>query len=382
MNRRAFSILAIIALVVFAFTSCSTSVALNTLVPAQANVSGYKTIAIRTATNDSNWKLPAFRDSLLQFKGSVDQKYIKEFKVVSGLESGTMSKILESATEDVYHAMDTGVYKLVAPETTDALITIGKTMGTTVRKTLNEKGIDAILSTSISGMSYEEYLLCETDTYKSKDSTTGAEYFRKRFYVVQKYSVAVTYTLTDVENNAVIAYDTISQAKENKVQIGYTKNAAGDLEKFSYSSAEKAATLIKRLVSDICYEIKLALAPHYKTEYFSLMSNKPKIDSLKVAYKFVDNGDYRLALELFVNQYRTSGHVASGYNACILYYALGEYDNAFELASELYYRNGSTKAIELYRKMRDVKERQDAAIAQINSTEKSAVSQSQELIGF
>lgn len=380
MKRKTFQILAIIALVLVAFTSCSTSVALRTLVPASADVSGYKTIAVRSTEDATNWKYPAFRDDYIAIKSNVNSKYISQLRINTALDRNTTKNLAEYATANVSGALDTGFYTMIKPTVTDALVLVGKNMGT-VREALNEKGVDAILSTSITAMAYDEYVTCEKDSYITKDKE-NKEFYKERFYVVQKYSVSLTYTLTDVENNVIIAYDTISKSGEKKTLVANTKNQKGDLEKNSYVSIEKSSSLIKALISDICWDLRLELAPHYQTEYFSLMANKPKVKSLKPAYKFVDDGDYRLALDLFLHQYNMTGHTASGYNACILYYALGEYDDAFALASELYYKNGSTKAVDLYKKMKDTKARQDAALQQITSTEKSAASPSNELIGF
>lgn len=380
MKRRIVSLFAILVIALVAFTSCSTSVALRTLVPASVNVSGYKTVAIRTTKDATNWKYPLYRDDYIAFKSNVNSKYFSKLKINTALGRNTSRDIAAYATSKVSDALDTGFYTLTNPEVTDALVLIGKNMGT-VRSTLNEKGIDAILSTSITGMTYDEYITCEKDSFTTKDNE-NKDFYKERFYVVQKYSVILTYTFTDVENNAVIAYNTISRSDEVKTLVGVTKNQKGDLERYSYITIKKASDLINELVRGICIQLRMELAPHYQTEYFSLMANKPKVKTLKPAYKFVDSGDYRLALELFLNQYNMTGHTPSGYNASILYYALGDYDDAFALASELYYKNGSTKAVELYKKMRDTKDRQDAALLQITSTEKSAVAPLNELVGF
>lgn len=378
MNKKKNIIICLAVLICLALTGCTSSVAINSLVPATANVSGYKTIAVRSTIDDSNLKVPFYSTSI-GFKAEVPSKYYVNLKFESNLDYNVGYSVAKAVTDEIYSDLDTGIYTLVTPKATDALVEVGKNFGT-VKKTLEDKGIDAILTTKITSMTFEEYIVCETDTYVSKDAD-GKDFYRKRFYLVQSYSASLLYTLTDVENNTVVVNDTIANNAQQKTLVGRTKNANGDFEKVEFT-AYKASYLLKRLVCDMSSEIATSLVPQYKREYFSLMANKPKIDALKPAYDFVDSGDYELALRLFLAQYNKNGHLASGYNACIMYYALGDYDNAFSLASDLYFNSGSTKAIELYKRMKSVKERTDKALDQITSSEKSGGAKNTELVGF
>ena len=128
-------------------------------------------------------------------------------------------------------------------------------------------------------------------------------------------------------------------------------------------------------------DITRKLTPHYVTSYFGLMDNKPKEKSLESAYDYVKSENYRTALDLFVAEYDRSGHVAAGYNAAILYYTLGQYEEAFSMAKDVYEKSGNSQALDLYYRLKDVREKQEAARDQMNSTTKNP-SSSGELIGF
>ncbi len=55
------SILVALAIaIVLIVTGCSTTIAVKTLVPAKVDVSGYKTIAVRSTQDETRWIVPIF----------------------------------------------------------------------------------------------------------------------------------------------------------------------------------------------------------------------------------------------------------------------------------------------------------------------------------
>jgi len=362
---------ALIMFVVLAlvFTSCSTTIGISRLVPAQVDVSGYKTIAIRSTIDETHWKQPSFWNSYVPFL-SVDQLYWQYMSMRSYLDFDASSVITNAASDMITKAVNTGFFTIMEPKLTDSIINIGQYNGN-LRQTLLDNKVDAVLTTKITSMNYDEYITAERDTYQSVDKD-GKKYFSIRFYLVQTYSMSISYTLSDVENNKIIASGVFnSDNKKVKTKIGQTINEKGDYQAEKYYSIDSASTLLKSLISQFADKFRNELSPHYVTSYFDFMPNKPEVKGLKVAYDAVDNGNYQTALTLFSDEYARSGHVASGYNAAILYFAVGDYQKAYDLCNDLYRNHGSADALDLMNTLKRIEASEKAAEQQIESTEKS-----------
>jgi len=369
MKRNKSFALILIVVLVLVFTSCTTTIAINRLVPAQVDVSGYKTIAVRSTIDETHWKQPSFWNSYVPFV-SVDQLYWQYMSMRSYLDFDASSVITNAASDMITKAINTGFFTIAEPKLTDSLINVGNYNGN-LRQTLLDNHIDAVLTTKITNMNYDEYITAERDSYTSVDKD-GKKYYAIRFYLVQKYSMSISYTLSDVENNKIIASSVFnSDNKQVKTKIGQTINEKGEYKADSYTSIDSASYLLKSLINDFANKFRNELSPHYVTNYFDFMPNKPEVKSLKAAYDAVDNGNYQTALTLFSDEYARSGHVASGYNAAILYFAVGQYQKAYDLCNDLYKNHGSADALDLMNTLKAIESREKAAEKQIESTEKS-----------
>ncbi len=380
MRGRLFFVVIAFAVALCLLTGCVSSVDVRVLMPATVDVSGYKTIAVRSTTDNAKWLIPSFWNSYIPVR-AVDDRYRENLRIWSGLDFNTVSKVSQIASNTIYTSIDNGFFKVIRPELTDAYVLVGRNNGN-VRQTLMASDIDAILSTEITSVYYDEYIYQEVQSYQQTDKETGLKFNPINFYLMQTYGVAIQYTLTDVENNVIISTGTFTaDPKQERTLLGRTRNSNGDFEK-SYYTIHNASWLIGKLVEELSGEMREELSPHYVSVNFSFMENKPKIKALKEAYKAVDRQEYRTALRLFSDEYQRSGHVPSGYNAAILEYAMGNRDKAYALTKELYNYYGSYDALELYYKMKKLEDSEKQATAQILSDQKSAVSQSSELIGF
>lgn len=381
-NRNRLGLLiSLLVLVLLLATSCFSTIGLRTLVPAEVNVAGYKTVAVQSTSYNYSPVELIWRSIYVPIKGYVDPIYYQYLNVFTLFNSTTPTEVSNYTSKNLAKAIDKGFFTVRGPELTDALITVGKNTGT-VRQTLLNNGVDALLTSNISYMYYDEYITSEPIYDTSVPNSTTIKGYN--FYIVQKASVSLTYTVTDVEDNVLIANKTQSVSSGDlKTLIGHTdpaniKNFIPDTLVNKYYSA---TDIFKALVDDFFYTVTKQLTPHYEYSYFDMMSNKPKAESVKEAYNYVDNGNYQVALDLFVREYNTSAHIPSGYNAAVLYYALGQYEEAFNLAWDVYNKSGNSKALELYYTLKNIKDKQDAAIAQINGT-KTNHSNTDELIGF
>ena len=381
--KKSISALVVLAFaVILVLTGCSSSIAVKTLVPAKVDVSGYKTIAVRSTQDDARWVLPTFWNSSFPFRYEINERYKRDLLISSRLDFNVSSRITEAASSTIYKAINTGFFNILEPRLTDSMITVGE-YGGSVRQSLMQNNVDALLTTKISDLYYDEYIMQEYG-YSQTDSVTGQKYTPVNFYAVQKYAITIFYTLTDVENNKIIASGTFSSGmKEHRTQLGRTKNAAGDFERTFYSNIPTASSLLSELIKEFSDSFRDELSPHYTTEYFTFMSNKPEVKSLERAYDALYDEYWDTALRLFADEYARSGHIPSGYNAAILYFASGKTETALAISNELYTKYGSTKGLQLYDYLKRLAAREDAANSQINSSEKSGASTSgSDLVGL
>lgn len=376
-HNRLFVVAMVAMAVLIALTGCSSAISLRTLVPAEVNVSGYKTIAVQSTAYDYSPSDLWWRNFFIPIRGNVDERYINDLTQFTLFDGTTPSTVTRYASNNLVKAIDKGFFDIKSPNLTDSLITVGKNLGT-VRQTLLDNGVDALLTSNISYMNYDEYITSEP-VYAKDSKTTIVGY---RFYLTQRATISLTYSVIDVENNVVIGNDTLTRScGPYTTLIGHTDDSMKYVVDRYNFGLTRASELFEDLVDEFVWDITKKLTPHYETSYFELMSNKPKEKSVEQAYKYVDDENYRTALDLFVAEYNRSGHVPSGYNAAILYYTLGQYEDAFTLAKAVYDRSGNSKALELYYRLKDVRDRQLAASEQINSTTKASPSKG-ELIGF
>ena len=368
------SILVALAIaIVLIVTGCSTTIAVKTLVPAKVDVSGYKTIAVRSTQDETRWIVPIFWNSDFPIRYDISDRYRGYLHVSSHLDFSVSSRITDTASKTIYKAINTGFFTVLEPSLIDSLVTVGE-YGGSVRTELMNKNVDALLTTKVSDIYYDEYIIQETDFLNSKDSN-GHDYKRTYFYAVQKYSISIFYTLTDVENNKIIASGTFSSGMtEKKTTLGWTRNAEGDFERASFVDIPYASTLFSNLIKDFTDAFRNELSPHYTTVYFDFMKNKPEVKSLEKAYEALDSENWDTALRMFADEYAKSGHIPSGYNAAILYFATGKTETALAIAEELYSKHGSEKGLDLYYYLKRLAASEDAAVSQINSTEKSGSS--------
>ena len=381
--KKTISTLVILAVaVILVLTGCASSIAVKTLVPAKVDVSGYKTIAVRSTQDETRWVLPIFWNSTFPFQYDISNRYRGSLSVSSRLDFNVSGRITDAASSTIYKAINTGFFTVLDPKLTDSMVAVGE-YGGSVREALLQNKVDALLTTKISDLYYDEYIMQDYG-YSQTDSKTGQKYTPLYFYAVQKYAITIFYTLTDVENNKIIASGTFSSGmQEERTLLGHTRNSDGDFERNYYSYIPSASSLLSNLINEFSDSFRNELSPHYKTEYFTFMSNKPEKKSLEKAYDALYDENWDTALRLFADEYAKSGHIPSGYNAAILYFASGKTETALAISNELYTKYGSTKGLDLYNYLKRLAAREDAANSQINSTEKAgATPTGSDLVGL
>ncbi|MCR5443890.1 MAG: tetratricopeptide repeat protein [Sphaerochaetaceae bacterium] len=373
MKKNKSTLLILVIAIALVLTSCSTTIAIKRLVPAKVDVSGYKTIGVRSTIDETRWVHPVFWGSYVPITG-VSDLYLRYLAFSSYLDFNASSRITDAATNTIYKAINTGYFNVLDPQYTDSLVTVGQRNGN-LQQTLMDNKVDAVLTTKITNIYYDEYISQERESYYSTDKG-GIKYYRINFYLYQKYQMSISYTLSDVENNKIIATDTFtSDSMVKKTRLGYTIDSYGTFQRESYFNITPASRLFEDLIQQFADKFRTELSPHYETHYFDFMPNKnPKVDRLEPAYDALEDENWATALRLFADEYKKSGNIAAGYNAAILYFTQGQYEQSYALAQELYNKYGNVDALDLYNVLKNIEAQENAANAQISSTEKSGAS--------
>jgi hypothetical protein len=76
--------------------------------------------------------------------------------------------------------------------------------------------------------------------------------------------------------------------------------------------------MFEKILRSFSATISKQLAPSWQTKRLTLMSNKPKLEAAKDAYKLAERGSYEAAYRQFLSLYQMNGHIASVHAALLL----------------------------------------------------------------
>ena len=373
-KRTLVGILSLVAILVL--TSCVTSIKVRHLVPSDVDVSNHRNIAI------------ASTEMYVFPRGGVLPPWIKgssetSFTLSSGFDSSVNAKTAEASTAYLVDAMvHTDYFTVMPPETTDAYLTLGKS-GENAYAMLIDKGVQALLKSSISYMNCEEQIIGRdikewvTENSNPKDPPLRLITYEKvtgrSFFLEQKATVTLTYTLIDLKANRILATDSFTSQETKETCLGKTifgtAENSRDTDERCYSSgfAPSFFSLFDDLLKKIPSQVAMQLAPSWEEARVSLMANKPKAD-VATAYKLAEQGDLRGAYEVFFKAWDQMTHLPSGYNAALLLEGLGQYSEALALMNQIYNKSGDSKSHTQLIRLKEVSSQQDAAMKQIDGT--------------
>ena len=112
--KKSISALVVLAFaVILVLTGCSSSIAVKTLVPAKVDVSGYKTIAVRSTQDETRWVLPIFWNSTFPLRYDINDRYKRDLMVTSRLDFNVSGRIIDAASSTIYKAINTGFFTVL-----------------------------------------------------------------------------------------------------------------------------------------------------------------------------------------------------------------------------------------------------------------------------
>jgi hypothetical protein len=334
--------------------SCSTSVKVQYLEPAEVDLGQARTIAIastvpyngRTGSGDFV-RFSNFSDPTWFFYSSASDSYLK-------------GKVANYATDMLYGTLNnSGYFNILDPSATDSILS-GAKAGYDVQAKLKEKGVKVVIIPKITGMSVDEYIYRKEYTKKVVNPTTHVETTVRdyHYYLSQSVTINYEYSIVSVEHNAVIVTKRFTRSAHDDRQINhYASRSDYDL----YSMYCDCLRSFKSTILD-------QLVPLGHTYTIDLMSNKPKVKALEPAYKAVDDGNLSYGRDAFRRHYEKNGDLVSGYNAAIVAAAMGDFDSAIAELNSLYYVYPNERVAQQLNRLLDFRAQNDKAKSQIQGT--------------
>lgn len=309
-------ILLLLLIAILMITACSTSVSVSYMRPSNVNTGSYRNLAIASTVPFSG-KL-----SYPQFVRYID---INSSKItISTSYSRTLPKDVSSyATKRLVSTLsNTGYFNILSPQQTDKYLNLSS-IGYNPSKELLSAGYDAVMIPKIEYMDIDEYI--GSMTVKFTVDSNGIKQPVLEFYIKRVANITYSITIIDCKTEKIVSKRTY----KDSIELEEDFNPKSPV--FSYDGYYLFTSMLNGFQSDILADY----VPARIVDRLTLMSNKPKIESLKIAYEYADQGAMRSAYELFLDEWNNSSHIPSGYNAALILSSMGNYDGALSLLEEM-----------------------------------------------
>ena len=221
---------------------------------------------------------------------------------------------------------------------------------------LYDKGADAIFTSEIEYLDYNEYpVYGDYIRIRNPKYVAGGvdpEYIDsdvKSVTIIQVAKMKISYSIIDLQNGNILASNSYTKQYKHSVSL----NPYANLD---------AKWMFEDIVDSFVSTTKEDLVPHTVYTSLELMDNKPSNEIASQAMKLVDKNQLLQAQLLFEQAWDQSNHLPSGYNSALLLEAMGKRSDAIYLMQDVYNKTGSTDAIREYTRMKSYET--SSAIAQ------------------
>ncbi len=375
--KKNYLFLCLILILAFCLCSCETTVSIRTLTPAKVNLASYDNIGIvSTEPFDSSW---SDFNRKYKLEANFSDRYIDYFAKEYGTSTfGLNENLSRYASNVMLLAVRNSSSSYDKGFLIDNLVNSARRTGSTVKSTLERNGVDAVITSSITGQSLREYLEAKPYTITTQDNKVLNCY---KLYLVRKARLELSYNVVDVKKNMVISSSSYEDSEEREYYLGYREGDYEFQKGRDYYLMEDGSDLFKKILDRIGKKVTDDFSQSFSYSYFSLQeSANPDVER---GIEFADFELYEEALELFESAWRKTGSFESGYNAAVMYFALGDYDMASEMAYNTWISSMDVKAKRLYEKFQSLAANDVNAKKQLGIIDNSADAfQETELVGF
>ncbi len=340
--KRFLTLILLFALIAL-LAGCGTTVHVRHLVPGEVDLSGSRNLAIAST---SSYRFSYGRPVSPWVSGLQET----DFTLSSGFDANLPDRVAAMATHNLVSAIQGKQYfSLLSPDATDAYLSLSKA-GEDSMKLLREKGFEILMESEISYMDVTERVEgVDRREFVTNSSGTSSEQVTKReYYLVQEATLGLSYMISSFQTGRIMVSDSITDKEEKRTRIGirYYQEDGTYRDERDYNSGFSPSfdSLFQNILERITERVAIQLAPSWETEHFALMKNKPKVPSLELAYDLAKQGEYRRSYEQFLETWKETQHLGSGYNAALMLAGLGELQDAVELMNKVYNLHGDTRS--------------------------------------
>lgn len=322
----------------FVFISCSTTVNVKTLVPADVNIGGQNTVIAVSGT--------------APFSSSAKYSVFSDAAFYSDSTAAYAGKIIEKA-------LNQGMYRIIGVKNTDGIINSSRTLFANPTENLLKAGATIYVQSAI------EYMECY-DIYNEEYRTNSKTKKKELYVTVDTFaSLTMSFTVWDLRTQKILDSFTLNGDKRSNTGDSYKYTGSSGIEKYPFYSKANVELLYESILDGFVNKIRNRLVPHYETVSIDLLEDKTKNKELEVAYQYARDGELRKSYSMFIEDWKRNRNTSSGCNAAILLYSLGDVEAALGIAREVYDASGSTNAYSIMMDLEDLFATEQKAMRQI-----------------
>ncbi|MBN2050715.1 MAG: hypothetical protein JW760_09745 [Spirochaetales bacterium] len=325
-------------------TGCATSVRMVVTKPAEVNLAGVKNLSIldfEYVESTSEVTLDKLlEDALSQLITGEDTSLSNEEKMAR-YATNKMSESL--AATDYFTLVDPGNFKDSVDIMTNRMQFFDILSGV--------YDVDGVLLGSILTMKTKE--TWETRIVMVLDELTGQEVEQEEEWVTRQANLEFEYRILSTDTSEVM------------VQKVFTRSTSDAKSYEEYDRLTSEDLMYKRMVDEIVRTITRQLVPYQVTESRSLMKDKTKDQRMETADQFVKVAKYNEALEIFLSVWQQTRNIAAGFNAAIMYEALGNLDQAIVQMNDVLNVYPEKKVFRSLERLKAAKVEREKAMAQL-----------------
>ena len=353
MKTKNLSVFIVLIAIMLLAISCSTGVSIVYNQPAEINMGSYRNLAVASTVPFKGMANPPF------FVRAIDLDAFWDTYITSSYDVSINEKVAKYATNKLVATLEkSGFFNVTYPEKTDVLLN-ASVLGVSASEALAKNNIDAVIIPKITSLSINEFIqsqkITETDYSKKDKDGNPVKVTKTVYYLYQNVDLGFSYTIIDAKTQSVVAIKNFNSSDSRSYQV----------DKYGFFAPDPYS-MIQVMIDSYQRHIVKQLVPTTARKTVSLMANKPKVESLKVAYKAAEEGYTSRAAELFAREYEVSGHLPSGYNAALLIAATGDLERSIELLRELSQKYSSSDVEKLLSNILVIKQRNDEALKQLS----------------
>ncbi len=349
------SLLGLVMVTMVALGGCRTTVAFDVVIPAEVNMSSYRTVGVFDFTE---YELSRFTSGgYIEFDFFFNGYYRPiEDRLLS-------SEVARYMTQEMVRTLDrTGYFTIIPPGQLRSYLMNQAAFQFDAERLHRAFGLEAMIIGTIEDMDTREFVQERVESTVNTD--TGERERILRSYFIQETYLQISYSVVSAEDGRILATKRLDGRKRQETPIPRTSEMPTGWSERDFR-APSVLPLYRRIIEDFTPEIRDQLAPRTVREVRRLQKDTSGDFRAERADELVKEGIYREAIRLFQGIWYEQGDFSAGYNAAVLYEALGELDQAVSLMRDVASVTGERLAFQELNRLIDAREQRLRAQKQL-----------------